>query len=169
MKHLTALCADFEAYFAHPDAPEGRFTHTQVSHYDRSSAFPQAIIDEMQAWQVSHWYVPAKLGGKLASFDELYMLIRLLARRDLSATIGHAKTFLGAVSVWCAGSELQQAQMADLVKSGEAISLALTERQHGSDISASDFNASKINDQVIVAKTSTSLSYPYFFSTFCFR
>jgi alkylation response protein AidB-like acyl-CoA dehydrogenase len=147
MKHLTALCADFEAYFAHPDAPEGRFTHAQVSHYDRSSAFPQAIIDEMQAWQVSHWYVPAKLGGKLASFDELYMLIRLLARRDLSATIGHAKTFLGAVSVWCAGSELQQTNMAELVKSGEAISLALTERQHGSDISASDFNASKVNDQ----------------------
>ncbi len=147
MEHLVHLCTSFERYFAHPEAPEGRFTNQQISAYDRQSTFPISIIDEMNQWQVHHWYVPKKLGGKLASFDELYMLIRLLARRDLTTAIGHAKTFLGAVSVWCAGNQQQQKQMAHWVKEGYAISLALTERERGSDISASEFNASKINEQ----------------------
>lgn len=66
-----------------------------------------------------------------------------MARRDLTCAIGHGKTFLGAVSVWVGGNDAQRLSVADDVLAGDAVSLALTERQHGSDVSSSEVTAVK--------------------------
>ena len=42
--------------------------------------------------------MPARLGGKLVDHLGSSLMVRAVARRDLTVAIAHAKTFLGAVS-----------------------------------------------------------------------
>src|SRR4051812_26330633 len=44
--------------------------------------------------------VPLSEGGGLTSFDDLLMLSRLLARRDLVLTVGIGSTFLAVTPIW---------------------------------------------------------------------
>jgi alkylation response protein AidB-like acyl-CoA dehydrogenase len=67
--------------------------------------------------------------------------MRMVARRDLTVAIAHGKTFLGSFAVWLAGSPEQQTALQALIRSGKAISLALTEEAHGSDLVATELLA----------------------------
>ncbi|KWN79893.1 hypothetical protein WM23_22340 [Burkholderia ubonensis] len=108
---------------------------------DRCSRFPDTIVDAINVWGGQHYYVPTAWGGRLERVDELAHLIRLMARRDLSVAIAHAKTILGAIGIWMAADARHAPVVAKKILRGESIALALTERAHGSDISASMVNA----------------------------
>ncbi|MBU6428176.1 MAG: acyl-CoA dehydrogenase, partial [Cyanobacteria bacterium REEB65] len=103
--------------------------------------FPGAAAQLLDDWGLPHYYVPAKYGGKLVSYPELVNLIRVLSRRDLSVAIGHVKTYLGCVCVWVGGSSEQSRRLADIVSHGGIVSLALTERDHGSDLQSTEVTA----------------------------
>ena len=68
-------------------------------------------------------------------------MVRAVARRDLTVAIAHAKTFLGAVSVWVAGSESQCRWLAQEIRAGRLVAWGLTERDHGSDLFACELAA----------------------------
>jgi alkylation response protein AidB-like acyl-CoA dehydrogenase len=86
-------------------------------------------------------YVPARLGGKLVDHLGSSLMVRAVARRDLTVAIAHAKTFLGAVSVWLAGSESQREWLAGEIRAGRLVAWGLTERDHGSDLFACELAA----------------------------
>lgn len=137
MAILEELTRNYESFFGDPQNINNVFSYKNAQDYDNSSTFPQTIIDQLNTWGLIDYYIPQQYGGKLKGFDELYHIIRLTSRRDLTAAIGHAKTMLGAISVWVAGSESQRQRLANIISEHKAVSLALTEFSHGSDISAS--------------------------------
>ncbi|MFJ8495449.1 acyl-CoA dehydrogenase [Streptomyces sp. NPDC094038] len=79
-------------------------------------------------------------------FPALVGLIRTVARRDLTVAIAHGKTFLGSVPVWIAGSPEQARGLAERVRAGHPVCWGLTERDHGSDLLASELTATEEED-----------------------
>lgn len=138
MEHLLDLTRDFEASFGEPSNEASEFSFVSSHRLDERSEFPSAVVERLNNWGLAHYYVPVAYGGKLGTFDELFQLLRLVARRDLAVAIAHGKTMLGSVSVWIAGSDAQREATAHRILAGEPISLAVTERTHGSDIFASE-------------------------------
>ncbi|HET8843515.1 MAG TPA: acyl-CoA dehydrogenase, partial [Ktedonobacteraceae bacterium] len=98
----------------------------------------------LEQWGIHHYYIPEESGGKLTSFEEIFLLMRLVARRDLTVAIAHGGTFLGAIATWIAGSEAQKYHLAEIIKTGACVSLGLTEQQHGGDLLANETQASPI-------------------------
>jgi alkylation response protein AidB-like acyl-CoA dehydrogenase len=83
------------------------------------------------------------VGGKLDSYTEAQALLQVVARRDQTEAIAHGGSLLGAVAVWLSGRPEQQQRLADLIARGGQVSLALTEREHGSDLLASEVEATR--------------------------
>ncbi|MCY0947063.1 acyl-CoA dehydrogenase [Streptomyces antarcticus] len=107
----------------------------------RAEEFPAEACGALDALGLPRWFAPAEHGGELHDLDELLQIVRTLARRDLTVVIGYVKTYLGAVAVWLAGSPEQAVRLAERIGSGAVVSLALTERDHGSDLLAGEVTA----------------------------
>jgi len=146
MKSLYDLTLDYERFFGDPADEKNTFSFKRARQYDINSTFPEEFIRELNAWGLSEYYVPEAFGGNLKGYDELFNLIRLTSRRDLTAAIGHGKTMLGAICVWVGGSDTQRARLAESILRQDQVSLALTEHPHGSDISATDTLCSETED-----------------------
>jgi acyl-CoA synthetase (AMP-forming)/AMP-acid ligase II/alkylation response protein AidB-like acyl-CoA dehydrogenase len=138
-----ALSRELEVRLGDPGDERRVFSYRGSAGADRAEEFPAAVCRELDALGVPRWFVPARYGGELRSAEELLQLIRILARRDFTAALGHAKTYLGAVSVWVAGRPEQAEALARRVCEGAVVSLALTERSHGSDLLAGELRAER--------------------------
>jgi alkylation response protein AidB-like acyl-CoA dehydrogenase len=108
---------------------------------DEAEAFPEREIAALDAWGFGRHFVPAELGGELVRAESTFALIRALSRRDLTVAIAKSKTLLGALPVWIAGERAQAEMLGARVAAGDDVSLALTERAHGSDLLASEVRA----------------------------
>ncbi|GMU54795.1 MAG: putative acyl-CoA dehydrogenase [Candidatus Xenobia bacterium] len=117
---------------------------------DEAEEFPGELVDACLAAGLQRWFVPAELGGELRRYAEPAALLRVVARRDLTAAIALGQSFLGSAPIWIAGSSLQQERMAELLLSGECCALALTEEAHGSDILASELRATPAGDGYVL-------------------
>lgn len=131
--------AELEALLgAHEDdawSPELLAAHDD---HDRFPAEAVAVLDEAG---FGRNYVL----DRDSSFPEMTALIRAVARRDLTVAIAHGKTFLGSASVWVAGTPAQVSAHADRVRSGEIVCWGLTERDHGADLLAGEFAATRVD------------------------
>jgi alkylation response protein AidB-like acyl-CoA dehydrogenase len=101
---------------------------------DAREVFPAETVALLEHFGLSTYYVPARWGGRLDEFDVLFELWRTVARHDLTALVAHGKTFLGAASVWVAGSAEQAQAAAVAVLAGEPMAWALSEPGHGADL-----------------------------------
>ncbi|MEV0925574.1 AMP-binding protein [Streptomyces spongiicola] len=138
-----ALGRELEVRLGDPGDGRRAFSHRGSAQADRAEEFPADVCRELDALGLPRWFVPAPFGGELRSAEELSQLIRILARRDFTVALGHAKTYLGAVSVWLAGRSEQAGALAARVCEGAVVSLALTERAHGSDLLAGELRAER--------------------------
>ncbi|MEU9327389.1 AMP-binding protein [Streptomyces canus] len=120
------------------------FSYRRVAEWDRAEEFPDEVCRELDALGVPRFFVPAEHGGELRTGEELLQLIRTLSRRDFTSALAHAKTYLGAISVWVAGGEKQARALAERVGAGAVVSLALTEHAHGSDLLAGELRAEPV-------------------------
>ncbi|MEV1004738.1 acyl-CoA dehydrogenase [Nonomuraea sp. NPDC050202] len=135
------LANDLERLLGDPDDPSSPFSYARCLELDRREAFPSEMCDELDRMGVQRFYVPRAYGGALVSFEQLSALVRVLARRDLTLAIGHAKTFLGAAPLWVAGDPGPAARLAEAILAGARVSLGLTEREHGGDLAATETRA----------------------------
>lgn len=117
---------------------------------DEAEEFPGEMVEACLAQGLQRWFVPAELGGELRWYAEPAALLRVVARRDLTAAIALGQSFLGAAPLWIAGSSPQRERMAELLLAGESGALALTEEAHGSDILASELRATPTGDGFIL-------------------
>lgn len=108
---------------------------------DERDEYPAETCGVLDRWGLNDYYVPIELGGRLESFEEFLSLVRVVARRDMTAAVAHVKTYLGAVSVWMGGSDEQKRRLAKRIRAGQQIALALTEQAHGADILSSETEA----------------------------
>ncbi len=139
--HLTpssALAQRFERDLGDPRAPDAAITFRESLALDEREAFPERAVAALDAWGLARFYVPEAHGGALASFEALSSLVRVVARRDLTAAVAHAKTFLGAAPVWVAGTASQRDALGADITHGLRVSLGLTEEAHGGDLLATE-------------------------------
>ncbi|MFF9221771.1 acyl-CoA dehydrogenase family protein [Streptomyces viridosporus] len=126
--------------------PGGPFCPAALRELDQAEAFPAQACRVLDEFGLADHYVPAAYGGKLTDFGELIRLVRGVARHDLTVAVAHAKTFLGAVSVWVAGDREQADRLARQVREGHVVSWALTERGHGADLLAGEVTAERTRE-----------------------
>ncbi|MFE0461706.1 acyl-CoA dehydrogenase family protein [Kitasatospora sp. NPDC058965] len=133
---LVQLAERFDRGLGDPHDPLQTFSFARCQELDEREEFPTEICQRLDGLGLARRYVPGALGGELHSYEELAALVRLVARRDLTVAVAHVGTFLGAASVWLAGSAEQAERLAREVEAGSVVSLALSEREHGSDLLA---------------------------------
>ena len=122
------------------------FAPERLAALDRAEAFPADACRALDDYGLHRYYTPVRHGGLLDDFAESLQLMRAVARRDLTVTIAHGKTFLGAVSVWVGGTDEQAAWLAAEIDRGAIVSWGLTEREHGSDLFAGELTAVEVAD-----------------------
>ncbi|MBD2439004.1 acyl-CoA dehydrogenase [Nostoc sp. FACHB-110] len=136
-----------EEYLGNPSVPEQEFSFKHSIELDEREEYPEAIAKLLEAWEFHHHYIPTAYGGKLQSYEELLMLIRVLSRRDLTVAIGHGKTYLGSVCVWVGSEqEEQKYRLARIIKEQKQVSLGLTEKTHGSDLIGNEVEAVEVEN-----------------------
>ncbi|MGP3910934.1 acyl-CoA dehydrogenase family protein [Nonomuraea sp. 10N515B] len=135
--------ADLDRALGDPTDARCLFSFARLAELDRAEAFPADHCRELDRLGLAAHYVPAEFGGDLRSYPELLELVRVVARRDLTVAVAHGKTFLGTVCVWLAGDRDQATGLAREVRAGIPVSLALTERDHGSDLLAGQVRAAE--------------------------
>ena len=138
-----ALARELEVRLGDPRDARREFSYARVAELDRAEEFPEAVCRELDALGLPRWFVPAEHGGELRGSEELSQLIRILSRRDFTSALAHAKTYLGAVSVWVAGRREQAEALAERIGQCAVVSLALTEQAHGSDLLAGGLRAER--------------------------
>ena len=132
---------ELEARLGDPWDPDTEFSYARCAQLDEREEFPAAICAQLDDWGVPSYYVPVQHGGRLADYEQLVQLMRVVARRDLTVAIGHGKTYLGGVCVWVAGSKQQADTLGADICAGVPVSLGLTERAHGSDLIGGEVTA----------------------------
>lgn len=135
-----------EAELGDPADPGQVFSFGTCAELDAREEFPADICRMLDELGLPGYYVPAAHGGALRDYTDLLQLIRLLSRRDFTVALAHAKTYLGAVCVWVGGGAEQASRLGERVNSGAVVSLALTEREHGSDVLAGELSATRLPD-----------------------
>lgn len=123
------------------------FSFATCAELDAREEFPADICRMLDELGLPGYYVPAVHGGALRDYTDLLQLIRLLSRRDFTVALAHAKTYLGAVCVWVGGGAEQASRLGARVNAGAVVSLALTEREHGSDVLAGELSATRLPDR----------------------
>ncbi|GJF28384.1 acyl-CoA dehydrogenase [Kitasatospora sp. NE20-6] len=113
---------------------------------DREEEFPAGPLALLDDAGLPAHYVPAEYGGLLDDHEELLTLWRTLARRDLTLTVAHGKTYLGAAPVWIAGDEQQCRALAARILGGARVAWALSEPGHGADLLEGDTTAVREED-----------------------
>ncbi len=129
----------------------GVIAFARMLELDELEAYPEAECRALDALGLNAHYVPQALGGRLTAFPELLALVRVVARRDLTVAIAHAKSFLAAAPVWIAGSDAQRRQLASLLLAGDQAALCLTERDHGSDLQDLDTTATSVGGSYVLS------------------
>jgi len=132
-----------EAALGSPDVDDNPLSHTATMRCDEEESFPAEGCAYLREWGFFDFLVPNEAGGALHRFDELLWLTRVVSRRDLTVAIGVGQTLLGALPVWLAGTTSQQARASERIRSGDLGCLALTERDHGSDLLETETTAAQ--------------------------
>lgn len=113
---------------------------------DREGRFPRELCAEALDWGLAEHLVPVECGGRLESVEECFALARVLARRDLTAAVALGANLLAGFPVWLRGTPAQKRTVAHLLRSGEFLSFALSEAEHGADVLASEVTARRVAD-----------------------
>lgn len=128
-----------------PFDPQSVVSFEAAVRQDEEESPPARAFAELAELGVQRSLVPASDGGTLTSFDDLLMISRLLARRDLVLTVGIGSTFLAAAPVWLWGDAGQRARAADVVAGGGFATLGVTEDAAGSDLVSTATRATRVD------------------------
>lgn len=124
-----------------PAQPDALMSFKTTVGLDDRESFPEEAVAALDRFGLQSYYIPPEAGGRLDSFQSLCHLLACVARRDLTAAVAHSSSFLGALPVWIGGSGDQKVQAAEVLREGGAIAFGMTEREHGSDLSATETRA----------------------------
>src|SRR5829696_4918025 len=136
---------ELERYLGDPHDGRNALSFAQAVALDEVEEYPERACALLDEWGLPEYYVPERWGGRLRSYEELISLLRVVARRNLSIIVAHAKSFLGAVNVWTGGSQQQRKKLAEIVMGGKQVALAYHEKAHGGDFMATEVKAVKVD------------------------
>jgi alkylation response protein AidB-like acyl-CoA dehydrogenase len=136
-----ALAEALERWLGDPDVESNAVSFCRALEFDEKDELPAPGIELVRDFGLHRWFVPDRLGGDLRTAEQLLLLTRGIARRDMNVIISES-TQLWMMLVWIAGDEDQQATSAAAVLRGGVIPcLAYSEVEHGADLAANTFRA----------------------------
>lgn len=103
---------------------------------DESSTFPSEVDDYLKEGVLRN-FIPKELGGDFHNLLQILIMGRSLARRNITGAIAIGQSFLGSLPIWFEGTKVQKEAQSKVLSEAHASCLALTEIEHGSDLSAS--------------------------------
>src|SRR6476619_2364889 len=109
-QYLSSI--ELERHLGDPMTPNNPISFKRSIAADERDEYPEKACAFLEKWGFSRFFVPVEFGGKLESFEEVMSLIRVAARRDLTATIALATNLLGSLPIWIAGNNEQKRRMA---------------------------------------------------------
>ena len=86
---------ELERYLGDPHDGRTEFSFAQAVALDEVEEYPERACALLNEWGLPEYYVPEQWGGRLRSYEELVSLLRVVARRNLSIIVAHAKSYLG--------------------------------------------------------------------------
>jgi alkylation response protein AidB-like acyl-CoA dehydrogenase len=133
-----------------PMIPTNVMSFQQVMELDEREDFPHDIINWLYEWNLQDYYVPTACGGKFTDFEEFIAFVRVMSRRDQTAAIAFTTMFWSYL-VWMAGTDEQKRLLSNFIRNEHgAMCLAYSERSHGSDLLASDVQATPVEGGYIL-------------------
>lgn len=127
--------ADLEQVFGDPTAPDALLTHHAILAADRRRELVPDAESALTHWGFGAEFVPASLGGRWVSSEDLVRRILPVFRRDPALGLGQGVTSLmAAVNVWVAGDERVRHDVAAALIGGERIATGFHELAHGNDL-----------------------------------
>ncbi|HAU1192127.1 TPA: acyl-CoA dehydrogenase [Legionella pneumophila] len=145
-ENLIQLSEFFESCLGNPWDDSSPVSFQQILLADEQEILASSPIEFIKQWGYLDYTIPQYLGGKLNSLDELYTLTRLLARRDITMAIMFGLAFFAALPIWIAGSSRQKKRLSECLRQGKIGALALTEEEHGTDLTSNKMNAKSTED-----------------------
>lgn len=145
-ENLIQLSEFFESCLGNPLEDNSPVNFQQILLADEQEILASPAIEFIKQWGYLDYTVPHYLGGKLSSLDELYTLTRLLARRDITMAIMFGLAFFTALPIWIAGNSKQKKHLSESLRQGKIGALALTEEEHGTDLTSNKMNAKPTED-----------------------
>jgi alkylation response protein AidB-like acyl-CoA dehydrogenase len=143
---IRPAAADLERALGDPldDQRPGSFARTVAA--DTAEAYPHELWRAVYDWGFVEHLLPAEVSGKLTSLEECFALSRVLSRRDLTVAVSYGAGVLAGLPVWLRGTQTQKEEVARLLRGGGSLAFALSEREHGADIAASEVVARETSD-----------------------
>ncbi|MEU9067510.1 acyl-CoA dehydrogenase family protein [Streptomyces sp. NPDC048109] len=134
-----ALAADLDRFLGDPRAESGPFSFADIVAYEERDALPPEAVELLRSWGFARYLVPEAFGGGLRNLEQLFLLTRVLARRNLTVSVMFGSALLGVNSVWLWGDEEQRERVArGLLDDGALACFAVSEPDHGSDLGTNE-------------------------------
>src|SRR5438105_2525927 len=134
---------ELERYLGDPLNPRNVMSFKRAVELDEREEYPVEAYALLDNWNYQHYYIPPEYGGRLESYEQLFSLIRVVSRRDMTVGLTHATTYAASSVVWTSGKPAQKRRLAGMIKDREQIALGVHEQEHGSDLLACDTRATK--------------------------
>ena len=123
-------------YLGDPNDPTRPFSFSRSLACDEKDVYPQSAENAIRGWGAAEYLIPAALGGKLGDMEQALAVLRTIARRDVTVAVSFGANLFAALPVWIAGTDQQRQFVKCILREGSHLSLAATERGHGSDLLA---------------------------------
>src|SRR5262245_46876799 len=149
-----------EEVLGDPFHPDSLLSFKQSMETDEREEFPQTACDSLSQWNLHHYYIPAHYGGELRSYEEMYSLLRLVARRDLTASVTHGMGYVAASTVWVGGNEDQKRGLAEFLKNNKSLAIGYHEQAHGHDFLGCELKATKVDGGYLLSGEKWVISNP---------
>lgn len=147
LNQLISIFKELENHLGNPFNLDSLITAKAILHADELEQLNEEHLALIKNWGYFDFFIPHSLGGKFTSLQAIYLLTKVLARRDLTLTIALNLNFLASLPIWIAAHDSLKKQHAQKMREGKVFALALTERTHGSDLAASEFSAQKDKEE----------------------
>lgn len=137
----AALAEAFEDWLGDPQVESNSISFAGALELDERDELPTAGITRVRGFGFNRYFVPEWLGGDLRAAEDILMLTRVIARRDMNVAVSES-TQVWMMLAWIGGTAEQQAKHAASVLHGGVVPcLAYSEPEHGADLAANRFVA----------------------------
>ncbi|MDQ0785511.1 acyl-CoA dehydrogenase family protein [Streptomyces sp. B3I8] len=146
-----ALAESLEKWFGDPGTESNSLNFSSALELDERNELPAAGIERLRGFGFNRFFVPEQLGGNLRAAEDILMLTRVIARRDMNVAVSES-TQVWMMLAWIGGTPEQQAKHAASVLQGGVVPcLAYSEPEHGADLAANTFRATPDGGQYVLS------------------
>lgn len=136
--------AELEQTLGCPFDPSSGISLARGVRADDSESEPTSGYEAAWSAGLHEHLVPTSEGGRLASFETMLAVGRVISRRDMAVSLGFGSTMLASLPVWLWGDETQRRRVASLVLGRAWGTAGVSERAAGSDLLATATRATAI-------------------------